>query len=119
MSEQREMALAEQRARVITAAEKFYGITMDFSGIEFMFDLAAKTGDTIDFQTVRESVVNYLDSLDKETTPSFEELCDGIYLVIGRVHSERDITISAYNRDTGISFTKNYYLYKPNLTIAI
>jgi hypothetical protein len=119
IEQQRAMALLEQRVRVISKAVKFYGVTMDFNGIEFMLDLESRTGDTIDFGTVRKAVVDHLDSLDKTTTPTFEELVDGIYNAVGQVHSERDVIISAYNRDTGISFTKNYFLFEPSLKIAI
>ena len=119
IEQQRALALMEQRLRVINAAEKFYGVTMDFNGIEFMLDLESRTGDTIDFSAIRTAVVNYLDGLDKATTPTFEELSDGMYHAVATVHSERDMVISAYNRDSGISFTKNYYLSQPSLKIAI
>jgi hypothetical protein len=117
--EQREMALAEQRSRIMNSARSMYVTRLGLgNSIECQITIQHKHSEEIDFAKVLESVNLYIASVG-ETVKNFEEVSDGVYEHIAKLYSERDIDIHVINNNTGIAFVKEYRTHKPLQQLAI
>jgi hypothetical protein len=117
--EQREIALAEQRNRIIAASRGVYSLRLDMgNNIDCVVTVENKQGTEINFQQVLDAVNAYTKSVD-QSAKNFEEVSNGIYIEVAKLYSERDIEVQVINNNSGIAFTKEYHTHKPNLSIAI
>jgi hypothetical protein len=117
--EQRELALIEQRNRIIMAARATYTLRLDMgNGIDSQITIENKSGTDIDFEAVLTAVNAYASTVD-QSAKNFEEVADGIYNEVAKLYSERDIEVQVINNNSGVAFTKEYHTHKPNLSIAI
>jgi hypothetical protein len=117
--EQREIALAEQRSRIITAARGTYSLRLDMgNGIDTLITIENKPGSDIDFEAVFKAVNTYTQSV-AQASKNFEEVSDGIYIEVAKLYSERDIEVQVINNNSGVAFTKEYHTHRPYQSIAI
>jgi hypothetical protein len=117
--EQREIALAEQRSRIITTARATYTLRLDMgNGIDTLVTIENKSGTEVDFQQVLNAVNAYATSVD-QSAKNFEEVSDGIYIEVAKLYSERDIEVQVINNNSGVAFTKEYHTHRPYQSIAI
>jgi hypothetical protein len=117
--DQREIALAEQRNRIISAARGLYSLRLNMgNGIDALVTIENKPGTEVDFQGVLDAVNAYATSVD-QSAKNFEEVSDGIYGEVAKLYSERDIEVQVINNNSGVAFTKEYNTHKPLQSLAI
>lgn len=117
--DQREMALVEQRNRIVNAAKAVYTIRMEMNnGIDIQLTIENIRTEEIEFDAVRTIVTDYFKQ-NESAAKTFEVLCDDVYLKLAAKYSERDIEVQIVNNFSGLAFTKIYNTHKPHLSTAI
>lgn len=117
--EQREIALTEQRNRIMAAARGMYSLRLDMgNGIDCIVTIQNKQGLEINFEGILNAANAYAKSVD-QASRNFEEVSDGIYIEVAKLYSEHDIEVQVINNNSGIAFTKEYNTHKPHLSTAI
>jgi hypothetical protein len=117
--DQRDLALAEQRSRIIESARATYTLRLDMgNGIDTLVTIENKSGSDIDFEAVFKAVNTYAQSV-AQASKNFEEVSDGIYGEVAQLYSERDIEVQVINNNSGLAFTKEYHTHRPLQSIAI
>jgi hypothetical protein len=119
MLEQREMALAEKRGHIKSAARSVYSVRLDLSnGIDCLLTVEHRAPEEINFDELLKAVNTYTAGVS-QSSRNFEEVSDGIYDEVAKLYSERDIEVQIINNNSGIAFTKEYHTHKPYQSIAI
>lgn len=117
--DQREMALLEQRNRIINAARSVFTLRYELSnGIDCQITVENKRSEELNFVSIAQAFEGYIKTVDS-AAKTFEQLSDEIYIEIAKLYSERDIEVQIINNNSNTAFTKEYLTHKPYQSLAI
>ena len=120
MNEQRQLALIEQRRRILDAAKCMYGATASYEHVDItvLIQDSERIETSLDLVTIKQTLSDYLSKGITEGK-DFEQIIDEIFNEISSVYPERDIEVIAVDTVDNYTVMKIFNTTKPFQQLAI
>lgn len=120
MNDQRQLALLEQRSRILNAAKSMYGATVRYEHVDItvLIQDSKRIETSLDLATIRQTLSDYL-SRGITDGKDFEQIIDEIFNDVATVYPERDIEVVAVDTVENYTVMKIFNTTKPFQQLAI